>query len=164
MEIHDQETKDKVLSKAKRHLNISCYYDIHELSFDEFMDKYGHWGNGQRNFFEVRFYPETDGLAQLMKLLLQDEEYFILPVDKDRKIFRDKISRLDQLFADHRKAHVIILDAKFNWLIIKNNFNKLIGIGDQIQKRMKKKIHMSFDNERIMYSITDAKDGGDAIQ
>jgi hypothetical protein len=157
MEIVDQETKDKVLSKITRHLNISHYYDIHELSDEQFTDKYGYWGVGQENFLEVRFYPETNGLTQLKKLLSQEDEYFILPIDKDRKIFKDKISHIDTLFNDHRQAHVIILDIKFNWLVIKNEFNKLIGMGDQIKKKMAKKIHMSFDSERIMYSTTDEK-------
>jgi hypothetical protein len=159
MEIIDQETKEKVLSKVSRHLNISHYYDIHELSDEQFTDKYGYWGIGQQNFLEVRFYPETNGLIQLKKLVSQDDEYFILPIDKDRKIFRDKISQIDQLFTDHRSAHVIISDIKFNWLVIKNEFNKLIGMGEQIKKKMGKKIHLSFDNEKIMYSTTDEKDG-----
>ena len=30
-------------------------------------------------------------------------------------------------------------------------------MGDQIKRKMTKKIHMSFDNERIMYSTTDEK-------
>jgi hypothetical protein len=54
---------------------------------------------------------------------------------------------------------VIISDIKFNWLVIKNEFNKLIGMGEQIKKKMGKKIHLSFDNEKIMYSTTDEKDG-----
>lgn len=159
MEIIDKETKDKVLSKVARHLNISHYYDIHELSDEEFSDKHGYWGIGQQNFLEIRFFPETNGLAQLTRLLSQDDEYFILPIDKDRRIFRGGISLVDQLFTDHRQAHVIVSDIKFNWIVIKNEFNKLIGMGDQIKKKMAKKIHMSFDSERIMYSTTDAKDG-----
>jgi hypothetical protein len=158
MEIVEQETKDKVLGKFGRHLNISHYYDIHELSGEAFKDKYGSWGIGQQNFLEIRFYPETNGLVQLKKLLSQDEEYFILPIDKSRKIFRDKISLVDELFSDHQQAHVIISDIKFNWIVIKNEFNKLIGMGDQIKKKIEKKIHMSFDSERIMYSLTDDKE------
>jgi hypothetical protein len=159
VEIVDQETKDKVLDKVGRHLDITEYYDIHELSDEAFMDKYGHWGIGQQNFVEIRFYPETNGLAQVKKLLSQDDEYYILPIDRGRKIYRSKIGMLDELFKDYQQAHVIVSDLKFNWILIKNEFNKVIGIGDQMKRGIGKKIHMAFDNERIMYSLTDTKEG-----
>jgi len=159
MEIVDQETKDRVLTEVSRHLNIREYYDIHELTGEEFTEKCGHWGIGQKNFIEIRFYPETNGLIQLKKLLSRDDEHLILPIDKSRKIFRGEISVIDQLFNDDKKAQVIVADIKFNWILIKNEFNKIIGIGNQIKKRMKKKIQMCFDNERIMYSSTDSKEG-----
>jgi hypothetical protein len=158
MKIVDQETKDKVLTKVARHLDINEYYDIHELSDEVFMEKYGHWGIGQQNFVEIRFYPETNGLGQLKKLLSQDDEYFILPIDRNRRVYKDKLSIVDELFNDHRQAHVIVSDIKFNWVLIKNDFNKLIGMGDQMKKKIGKMIYMSFDNERIMYSLTDSKD------
>jgi hypothetical protein len=66
---------------------------------------------------------------------------------------------LDELFKDYQQAHVIVSDLKFNWILIKNEFNKVIGIGDQMKRGIGKKIHMAFDNERIMYSLTDTKEG-----
>jgi hypothetical protein len=153
----DQETKDKVLNKVARHLAIHEYYDIHDLPDEVFTEKYGHWGLGQQNFVEIRFYPETNGLIQLKKLLSSDDEYFILPIDKNRRVYRDKISIVDELFSDHRQAHVIVSDIKFNWILIKTDFNKLIGMGDQMKKKIGKMIHMCFDNEKIMYSLTDSR-------
>jgi hypothetical protein len=158
MEIIDEETRNKILNKASKHLNIIHYYDYHELSSDDFSDKYGHWGIGQRNFREIRFYPETNALIQLKKLLSPEEEYFILPIESHRKIFKDKIKILDNLFNDHSKAHVIIADRNLNWILIKNGFNKIIGIGDQIKRRIEKNIYMVFDKERIMYSLSDLKE------
>jgi hypothetical protein len=152
MKIVDKQTKNNVLEKISRHMNIIHYYDIHELTDAEFTEKYGYWGIGQQNFLEVRFYPETNVLMQLTKILSANEEYFILPIDNQRRIFKDKINLLDNLFTDHLSAHVIIADGKFNWILIKNEFNKLIGIGSQIKKRMAKKIHMTFDKEKIMHS------------
>jgi hypothetical protein len=157
MEIVDEKTKKKVLDKVARHLNIFHYYDIHELSSEEFSDKYGYWGIPQENFFEIRFYPETNVLGQLKKLLSREDEYFFLPIESSRNIYKNKIDIIDQLFNDHAKAHVIVVDPKFNWILIKNEFNKLIGMGDQIKRKIEKKTHMTFDNERIMYSATDSK-------
>lgn len=158
MEIVNQETKEKILIKVAKHSDINEYYDIYELTFEKFMEKYGHWGIKQKNFVEIRFYPDTNGLDQLKKLLSEDKEYYIFPIDQSKKVYRDKISILDKLFYDHRQAHVIVSDIKFNWILIKNNFNKVIGIGDQMKNKIGKKIHMTFDNERIMFSSTDSKD------
>ena len=155
MEIIDEETKNKVLSKVAKHLNIFHYYDINELSHEEFWDKHRYWGIEQQNFLEIRFYPETNVLVQLKKLLSREEEYFVLPIESDRNIYRDKIDIIDQLFNDHARAHFIVVDTKFNWILIKNEFNKLIGVGDQMKRKIQKKIHIAFDSERIMYSTTD---------
>lgn len=154
MEIVDGATKNRVLSKVKKYLNIDHYYDAHELSDNEFMDKYGYFGGVHpRDALEVRFYPETNVLTQMKKILSEEDGCFVLPIDSNRRIYRDKIAIIDELFADHWKAHVIVMDVKFNWILIKNEFNKLIGVGNQIKKKMGKRIHMAFDKERIMYSL-----------
>ena len=158
MEIVDQETKDEILSKVTRYLNIRHYYDFHELSAEKTLDKYGYYGIEQQDFHEIRFFPKTNCLDQLKNLLLDEEEYIILPIDNTRKIYIDKISIIDQLFKDHQKAHVLVADTKYNWILVKNNFNKLIGIGDPIKKKIRKKINLSFNKERIMYSLTDSKE------
>ena len=154
MEITDNGVKNRVLVKVGRYINITSYYDVHELSDEEFMQKYGYWGVAHpQNAFEVRFYQETNVLTQIKSLVPEGKEYFILPIDPGRRIFRDEIGTIDELFPDHLKAHVIVMDVKFNWILIKNGFNKLIGAGDQIKKKMEKKVHLAFDTERIMYSL-----------
>jgi hypothetical protein len=159
MEIIDPETKSKILDKLGRHRDIRYYYDHHELSDDEVSEKYGFYGLGQRNFFEIRFYPQTNALTQLQKLLSPETEYLILPIDNSRKIYKGKLDLLNELFASHdpAKVHVIIAETRYNWILIKNEFNKLIGMGNEIKKKIEKKIYMAFEGEKLMYWHSDKK-------
>jgi hypothetical protein len=157
MEIVNKEEKGKILDKISRHLNITQYYDYHELSTEDYSEKYSSRGMSQKNFREIRFFPETNVIVQIKKILSPEIQYFILPINNHRTIYKDKSEILDQLFPEHSGAHVIIADCKFNWILIKNEFNKLIGIGDQIRKKIEKNTHLAFDNVRIMYSLADCK-------
>ena len=97
-------------------------------------------------------------MIQLKKLTTIGNQYYFLPIDKERRIYKDNIDFIDTLyFEDHLKAHIIIADDKLNWFLVKDNFNKLIGIGDYFKKRIKKMIHLKFDNEKLMHATYDEK-------
>ncbi len=158
MEITVEIEKERILSKISKRINIQEYYDIHALTSDEFMEKYGYWGIGYHNHIEIRFYKGTNTLLQLKKLVEPNQQYYFLPIEEERRIYKIDISSLNDIHRnDPLESHFIIADEKLNWIIIKNNFNKLIGIGDYIKKRMKKMVHLSFDNVKIMYCNYDEK-------
>ena len=158
MEINELSEKNRILKKLTNFLHINVYYDLHELSSDKFMEKYGYWGDSFNNHSELRFYNETNAISQLKKLLLPGVQYYFFPIDGKRTIHKIKPDELDAYYGDnHLKSHFIIADNKLTWLIIKNDFNKLIGMGDFIKKRMGKMISLKFDGAKLMYSLTSKK-------
>lgn len=151
MEITVETEKERILAKISKRINIKEYYDIHELTSDEFMEKYGYWGIRLRNHIEIRFYKDTNVLLQIKKLVEPKLHYYFLPIEKERRIYKRAIDSLEGILSkDPLESHFIIADEKLTWVIIKDNYNRITGIGDFIKKRMKKMIHLSFDNIKIM--------------
>ncbi|MCU0439004.1 MAG: hypothetical protein MUC49_13985 [Raineya sp.] len=158
MEITDEIEKNRIIQKISKNIDIGEYYDIHNLTSEDFLKKYGYWGFSFRNFYEIRFYNDTNVLTQLKKLTTDGKQYYFLPIDKEQRIYKDNIDFIDSLYPeDHLKAHIIIADEKLNWFLVKDGYNKLIGVGDYFKKRIKKMIHLKFDDERLMYADYDEK-------
>ncbi|ACU61689.1 hypothetical protein Cpin_4235 [Chitinophaga pinensis DSM 2588] len=61
--------REQIFTRVRKLLNIKSYIDLHILYFDEFMEKYSHWGDGIFNQTEVRFRTQSAALSEVRKLL-----------------------------------------------------------------------------------------------
>lgn len=147
--------REKIFTRVRKLLNIKPYIDFNKLDFDELMEKYGHVGDGIHNATEVGFRTQHAAFAEVRKLLNTSSEYYFIPVTEGAETYNVtglEINCYMDEHVDNPGAHFIIVHPWFEWILLKDDFNKVIGLGDIIKGKMKL-LQVDFDEKNVMYLL-----------
>lgn len=135
-------------------LDITAYYDAQHLSFDKFMRKYGYVGLGINNPTEIRFRTHDFAFKEVMKILEENISYYFIPVvGNTPKVYKGEKHEINAfLYENVNDDHFIIMDVKIEWILIKTNYNKVIGLGDLIKNKIKS-IAAGIDMKTVMFLL-----------
>ena len=150
---------EKVSLKFRNLINIESYFDYILLDFENFTKKYGSYGWSFNNYFEVRFEESIDVLRVIQDFNILKENCLLIPIDFQRKVFRIESKDIKSFIHDKDidTKNFILLNEGNQWGLIKNQYNKLIGIGSYAVKHMKRNCYLTFGGIKILYSLTDEK-------
>ena len=65
------------------------------------------------------------------------------------------IENLLKIIATYKNLYTddfLIYNKQKNWILVKNEFNKLIGLGGFIMQKMKKQINLRFGSHQLMHT------------
>jgi hypothetical protein len=120
------------------------------------MEKYGHWGGVVYGQTEVRFHLQEDAFTMVRSILDAGQEYYFIPVTMEVfELFTAAYDEIDAWTNEHEeipKTHFIILHPQLKWVLIKNQFNKVMGMGEPVKIKMRSLL-VEPDWKRIMYII-----------
>lgn len=132
---------EEVKTKFKKLIDLDNYYDYLLLSDEDFVNKYKHLGwTFTSDYFEVRFDKKIDVINIIQNFNSLDDECLLMPINSDKKTFKVKTKNLKSFLVENdlNQNDFILLNEKPRWILVKNKFNKLIGLDSFIKKRMKK--------------------------
>lgn len=143
-------------------IDIAEYYELHTLSFEAFLEKRGHWGFSFGDALEIRFPKGVDLSVQMAKLLDPVADYFFFPISLEKEVFTGKWEHVKQYCSSIPEiSHFILADQALTWILVKDEFNKLIGVGEAIQEKIASKMHrnprLCFDDTEILYHLSPKK-------
>ena len=144
-------------------IDIAKYHKMHTLSFEAFLEKHGHWGFSFGDALEIRFPKGVDVLTQMSKLLDPGADYFFFPMGLEKEVFSGKWEHVKQYCSSTPEiSHFILADQALTWILVKEEFNKLIGVGGAIKEKIASKMHrnprLCFDDAEIMYHLSPVKE------
>ncbi len=153
--IEDNDEKIKILKKLNNFLNYESYSDSILLSFDVIIAKYGHSVGNLNNFFTIRFEIEQDYLKEIESFLISNKikQFYFLPIRSKDEIYLIEENNLCG-FSENNNLDLrdfILMDKKFNWVLVIDEHRKLSGIGDSIIKKMNKNISTNFGKSKVMF-------------
>lgn len=146
--------KAQLFKRLRYFLDIEYYSDMHRLEVDAVLEKYGHCGSAVNRQLEVRFRLQHDAFTAVREMLVPDQAYFFIPITMDLlELFAVTREEIDGYMNDHQhdpKLHFIVLHRQLKWVLIKNAFNKVMGLGEPIKVSMRAWL-VDPDWKKIMY-------------
>ena len=125
--------------------DLDEYFDHILLDSDAFMEKYHYCGWSFPQRIEVRFPPEVDVLTIIQEFISEETGLIMIPVTPQRVAYHIEGEHLPAIFQENElpTADFLIFHLKHRWVLVKNKFNKLIGVGPYITKRIKKNCYLT---------------------
>ncbi len=153
--IEDNDEKIKILKKLNSFFNYESYSDNILLTTELLLAKYGGFGFTFKDFFTIRFEIDQDYLKDIESFLISNKikQYYFLPIRSKDEIYLIEENNLCE-FSENNNLDLrdfILLDKKFNWVLVIDEHRKLNGLGKSIIKKINKNIFTSFGKSKIMY-------------
>lgn len=150
----DEKPKEQLIKQLQKFLPLTYYFDQQHLDLKKLLKKYGHFGIGFPNSIDTRFRRQDFAFESINAILKMADEYYFIPVaGKTPMIYqanRDEIRQYMSGYNNETICHFILIDRQLEWMIIKDNYNKIIGSGNTIKDKLKS-IVKNIDYKRVFY-------------
>lgn len=140
-------------------IDLDRYFDYVLLDSEDFMTKHGYYGWAFSNYFAVRLTKEVDALRTIQNFINWKKELIIMPIDAEKRIYKVSAENIYSFILDNdlNTDDFIIFHQGTKWILVKNKYNVLTGIGSYIVKRMEKNCFMTFGGDKVMYRVPNAR-------
>lgn len=147
---------EEVKNSFNKFIDLDIYFDHILLDYDDFLKKYGRVGFSFVNFFEVRLAKEIDALETIQDFITWQKDLLIIPLNSNKTVYKVASNNIQSFIIDNNlnTDDFIILHQGNKWVLVKDQHNKLIGIGHFIIKKMAENCFMSFGGHKVMHTTS----------